>query len=456
MRNFLPVLTVLFLSSSLSATEGVVQRVTRGPDGDLVLRVGTDGDWFVTTVPGVWGIRLRPLLDCRVWFAGEPSDRRLELGSPSDLEILAPPPEKSPELSARKIRLSGLVHLPAPRQQLTGKVLFAGDGGKQLMLEDANAESVEVSVEDGAECRPGDTVRVLGYLEALPSGQAVLQVAGDGEFVRLARAPLGLPPRSWLWISVALAAVTLLFVFVLGWIAILRRVIARQAVRLAESTRGKIRLQAETDATLRERMRLSGDLHDGFQQLLAGAMYRLDAGLSSLPDGSPVRAEFEGARQSLEHAQNGLRSVLWMIASESDGPRTLSGLFRHAVSRLPHWQSAVHLKFEGEEKTLARSRSGTLLMILLESVGNALRHGGATFVSVKVDFGENGLVLTVADNGRGFDVAAAERAAGSGGHFGLANIRRRVESSGGTLTIESAPFEGATITVAMPYDGGIR
>ena len=51
MRNFLPVLTVLFLSSSLSATEGVVQRVTRGPDGDLVLRVGTDGDWYMVRLP---------------------------------------------------------------------------------------------------------------------------------------------------------------------------------------------------------------------------------------------------------------------------------------------------------------------------------------------------------------------------------------------------------------------
>ena len=145
-----------------------------------------------------------------------------------------------------------------------------------------------------------------------------------------------------------------------------------------------------------------------------------------------------------------------MMNAETDGPRLLSGLFQHAVSRLPHWQSAVRLKFDGTERMLPKTHTGSLLMILLEGVGNALRHGQATFVLVKVVFGEKALTLTIADNGTGFDVAAALARAETGNHHGLTNLRRRAEEIGGTFTVESAPFEGATLTVTVPLEGGAR
>ena len=145
-----------------------------------------------------------------------------------------------------------------------------------------------------------------------------------------------------------------------------------------------------------------------------------------------------------------------MMNAETDGPRLLSGLFQHAVSRLPHWQSAVQLKFDGSERMLPKTHTGALLMILLEGVGNALRHGKATFVLVKVVFSEETLTLTIADNGTGVDVDAALAKAETGNHYGLANLRRRAEEIGGTIAIESAPFEGATLTVVVPTEGGVR
>ena len=83
-----------------------------------------------------------------------------------------------------------------------------------------------------------------------------------------------------------------LFAAGLIWVVPLRRVVARQAERLVETSREKIRIQVEAEATLRERTRLASDLHDGFQQLLAGAMFKLEAG------------DLEGARQSLDGLTN--------------------------------------------------------------------------------------------------------------------------------------------------------
>jgi signal transduction histidine kinase len=61
-----------------------------------------------------------------------------------------------------------------------------------------------------------------------------------------------------------------------------------------------------------------------------------------------------------------------------------------------------------------------------------------------------GLHVTIADNGRGFDPATAR----GPGHFGLANMAQRMESVGGTLRIESDPGSGARVLVGVPVVTG--
>lgn len=430
--------------SSARAVEGVVHsyRVTSAAADEL--RVATAADWFVVELPRGWGVAGERLLDHKVWFAGEPTEHRLALLRPADFEILGPRHVSQEPLTMREIRQGGLLHLCPERRVFLGRVEFADDARRHFVVADRNDESLEIWSDESLEVGAGDRVSFTGHLELVAPDRVILRVTpGDGVTV-LSRALFGLSPRVWTMLLVVSLLIGALFIAVLVWVITLRRVVARQSERLVETSREKIRIQVEADATLRERTRLASDLHDGFQQLLAGAMFKLEAG------------DFEGARQSLGHAQNGLRSVLWMMNVESDGPRLLSGLFQHAVSRLPHWQSAVRLKFEGPERILPKTHTGALLMILLEGVGNALRHGKATFVLVKVVFREKDLTLTIADNGTGFDVAAALAKAETGNHHGLANLRRRAAEIGGTFAIESAPFEGATLTVTVPTEGGAQ
>ena len=86
-------------------------------------------------------------------------------------------------------------------------------------------------------------------------------------------------------------------------------------------------------------------------------------------------------------------------------------------------------------------------------VENAIRHGvrardeGVVRVSARLEGGEH--VITVSDNGVGFDVGALKEAGGD--HIGVANVRERVEKQcGGTLSIESAIGEGTTVTIRIP------
>jgi signal transduction histidine kinase len=79
-----------------------------------------------------------------------------------------------------------------------------------------------------------------------------------------------------------------------------------------------------------------------------------------------------------------------------------------------------------------------------EALTNAAKHAQATVVDLEVDTGENGLRISVRDNGRG----GADLHRGSG----LLGIKDRIEALGGLLTVESPPGAGTTLQIALPLD----
>jgi signal transduction histidine kinase len=96
--------------------------------------------------------------------------------------------------------------------------------------------------------------------------------------------------------------------------------------------------------------------------------------------------------------------------------------------------------------------AGNLLLVAQEAIRNAVHHAESETVHVRVESdAATGIVtLTVRDDGRGFDPAAAAGVAQ--GHFGLQVMRERMEGIGGTLAIESAAGRGTTITATVSPD----
>lgn len=248
--------------------------------------------------------------------------------------------------------------------------------------------------------------------------------ASDADLVVVSSAPFWTPAKLWVLIGgILLFAAALVF-----WV--------------------KSREKAKADAVQRERLRLSRDLHDGFQQLLAGSMFRLEAAMNLLPeDAADAREQLEKVSDSLYHTQTGLRAALWSMTEESEGPQNLSGLVKYAAGRLAHWQGVVRFEFRGEERHVPRALTGEILMCLQEAVGNALRHGGATDIKVVFSFRREELVISVRDNGCGFDPESVEGA----GHLGLRSMRERAERHGGTMKITSELGAGTIIVVRLPY-----
>jgi signal transduction histidine kinase len=86
--------------------------------------------------------------------------------------------------------------------------------------------------------------------------------------------------------------------------------------------------------------------------------------------------------------------------------------------------------------------------IVQESVTNALRHGGATRIDVRVNCGPSVIRLEIADDGKGFETGKLGEIAA--GHLGVIGMQERVRARGGTFSITSAPGAGTRVEVEVP------
>ena len=257
----------------------------------------------------------------------------------------------------------------------------------------------------------------------------LLYVERPGDVHFLTHAPWWTPQK----FVVALVMLFLFGVAVTLW-AILQRYRRMEEKKLA-------------DALGRERLRLAGELHDNFQQLLAGAMFRLGAAMQMADEDAPELEELDKLGALLTHAQNDLRSALWGMREEAEGPTALSALLKYAADRMPHWKGKVHFKKVGAERPLTRRYSGALLLLLQEAVGNALRHANPTRVDVTVTFGKRFIELSIKDDGCGFDVAARSNDASRG--LGILSMKNRVEGVGGGFRVVSEPGRGTEVKVKV-------
>jgi two-component system sensor histidine kinase UhpB len=93
----------------------------------------------------------------------------------------------------------------------------------------------------------------------------------------------------------------------------------------------------------------------------------------------------------------------------------------------------------------------TLYRIIQEAVTNVAKHAKATEASVSISRKDSTAVLSVRDNGVGFD-AAGVLSAPTG--MGLLNIKERVDLLGGTFEIISRPRKGTKLNIQIPFSGG--
>jgi signal transduction histidine kinase len=197
-----------------------------------------------------------------------------------------------------------------------------------------------------------------------------------------------------------------------------------------------------------ERNRLARELHDAVTQRLFALRLTSEAAAGLLDRDPPAaRAQLERLHELTDEAIDELRAVILALRPatiESEGlAATLAGqvdLLRRAYGR------EIGLEVAGTPD-LPMAAATDVLRIAQEALQNALRHSGAERVAVRLEAGDGRVVLSVADEGRGFDShAPALRSR----RLGLTSMEERARALGGTLEISSEPGEGTTVRLEVP------
>lgn len=248
----------------------------------------------------------------------------------------------------------------------------------------------------------------------------------------------------------ALAAVASALAVAGIWVWLLRRQVRAQASQFAAAMETHRNTELEMKGAREERFRLAADLHDSLQQHLTGASYRMEAALMRLPAvPDAVREQFSAARAALERTRTGLRECLIGLRHVEEGPSEFLALLRYAAEKMEHWpKDVVEITTEGEPFALSRQVMGSLLLLMQEAVGNALKHGAPTRVTVALHYSPESLVMRIEDDGSGFDPDQAPDA--TSGHFGLESMKHRLRWLGGKTEITSQPGAGTLIVASLP------
>jgi nitrate/nitrite-specific signal transduction histidine kinase len=205
--------------------------------------------------------------------------------------------------------------------------------------------------------------------------------------------------------------------------------------------------QAQQLAVMKERSRLSRDLHDSVTQSLYGVTLYAEAAARQLILGD-TDAVADHLCELRSTAQESLREMRLLIFELRLPALKREGLAAALQMRLEAVEEKVGLEtsftVEGDGRLSPEIEEG-LYRIAQEALNNALKHAHANRVSVHLHHNHQLVTLKIADDGVGFDPAAEQ---GKGG-FGLRGMAERAARLGGELTVQSSPDHGTCIRVEV-------
>lgn len=200
-----------------------------------------------------------------------------------------------------------------------------------------------------------------------------------------------------------------------------------------------------------ERIRLAREVHDGPAQVLANNLMGLERSRTLLADQRTDKLA-ELLRQLSESAREGLREVRGFIADLRPGKLDEHGLAGALNEYLRRYRETVNQAVSFELEPLPRLPVETeivLYRIVQESLQNARKHARGAPVHLALGLRQGRLVLTIRDEGPGFDPREVARRAGRES-WGLTSMRERAELIGARYLVTSRPGQGTEVSVSLP------
>jgi two-component system NarL family sensor kinase len=246
--------------------------------------------------------------------------------------------------------------------------------------------------------------------------------------------------------NVGLPNIVYMHVGFLAWLAVasaaLSFVLARRSARVR--TLMEVRRQLVSESTRADDLRnaeLAEHLHDGPLQILLAARLELDEIRERIPDPGLDRVH-----AALQETAVGLRSTVTALH-----PQVLAqlGLTPAVQELLRQYDTRPDITVRADLQDVGHPEGQALLYrAARELLANINKHAGASTISVGLFRSGDRVVLTVADDGKGFDPSTVAQSVAEG-HIGLASLQVRIEAMGGSMAISSEAGYGTQVRVTL-------
>jgi two-component system, NarL family, sensor histidine kinase DegS len=195
-------------------------------------------------------------------------------------------------------------------------------------------------------------------------------------------------------------------------------------------------------AVVEERNRLAREIHDGLGANLSSLIIQSEY-LASLAKNEVMLKEINEIKACAEESIEELRRSLRMMRADFDLGQGVEDYVKTFAERT---QLPVRFVKHGEWLgKMAPESALAIFRVLQELLTNALKHAKATQVEVRLSFLPERVLLSVKDNGLGFDSRAPRP-----GHYGLINLQERANKVGATVDVEAKPGAGVHVTFSVP------
>lgn len=208
-------------------------------------------------------------------------------------------------------------------------------------------------------------------------------------------------------------------------------------------------LQRLEGAQEEERRRIAADIHDDSIQVISAADLRVQA-LQQGAAESEMKEALAEVHETLKLSVDRLRHLLFELRPPALDREGLAAAIRTYLADSeggPAYE--VEDRLESEPASDVRA---TLYRIAQEAITNARKHADAGHIAISIASQDGGVLLRVADDGKGFDpkvIAAPEP-----GHIGLPTLGERAELAGGWWRVETGPGKGTVVEAWVPAASG--
>ena len=222
------------------------------------------------------------------------------------------------------------------------------------------------------------------------------------------------------------------------------KIVADQAASILENARLFALVQEK--AALEERQRLARELHDSVSQALYGIALGAQTALDLLKkDPQAVAEPLRYVQRLADAGLAEMRALIFALRPESLEKEGLAAaLTKHASALRARYELEVVEQLSAEP-TISLHAKQALLRIAQEAMQNVAKHSRATRLEISLASTSSSVVLTITDNGVGFDAAQEFP-----GHLGLKSMRERTLELDGQIELATAPGKGTRITASVP------